>query len=137
MSSPKISRAGREITKGATTADKILLIALIIISVSGFIFIKKAFPEGTDVKIEVNGKPAYLLPLNVDKTVSVKGINGDTIVEIKDRKVRINESPCPNKICMHDGWIQQGALICLPNRVIVTVTGNKDRDNRKIDAISG
>jgi hypothetical protein len=59
----------------------LLLAALVIISVSGFIFIKETFPHGTDVRIEVNGKPAYKLPLNSDATIAVKGINGDTVVE--------------------------------------------------------
>jgi len=127
----------REITEGTTIADKLLLISLIIISVSGFIFIKKAFPQGTDVRIEVNGKPAYKLPLNTNTTISVKGIIGDTVVEIRDRKVRIKESPCPNKICVHNGWIVSGAVVCLPNRVIVTIVSPENRKNKTIDAITG
>ncbi|MBA3061090.1 MAG: NusG domain II-containing protein, partial [Nitrospirae bacterium] len=102
-----------------TLADILLLAVLVLISISGFIFIKKAFPQGKDVKIEVNGKLAYKLPLNNNAIIAVKGINGDTVVEIKNRKVRIKESPCPNKICVHTGWIDRGAVICLPNRVTV------------------
>ncbi|MDP3259113.1 MAG: NusG domain II-containing protein, partial [Thermodesulfovibrionales bacterium] len=120
-----------------TLADILLLAALIIISISGFIFIKKAFPQGTDVKIEVNGKLAYKLPLNSDATIAVKGIIGDTIVEIKNRKVRIKESPCPNKICVHIGWIDRGAVICLPNRVTVFIDSSEVRENKAIDAITG
>ena len=92
-------------TEGTTTADKLLLIALVIISASGFIFIKKAFPQGTDVLIEVNGKQEYKLPLNSDTTVSVKGPAGETVVQIKDKRVCIRESSCPNRICIHSGWI--------------------------------
>ncbi|MCG2813263.1 MAG: NusG domain II-containing protein [Thermodesulfovibrionales bacterium] len=120
-----------------TLADRLLLAALIIISVSGFIFIKKAFPQGTDVRIEVNGKLAYKLPLNSNATIAVKGIIGDTIVEIKNRKVRITESPCPNKICVHQGWIDRGAVVCLPNRVTVFIDSSEGRENKAIDAITG
>ena len=118
-----------------TSADKILLIALILLSASGFIFIKKAFPQGSDVGIEVNGKPVYRLPLNKDTTVRVIGASGDTIVEIKNRRVRIKESSCPNKICIHNGWVENGAIICLPNKVLVRIGGAED--NKTIDAITG
>lgn len=130
----------REITEGTTAADKILLIALILISASGFIFIKKAFPQGSDVGIEVNGKPVYRLPLDKDATVRVSGISGDTIVEIKNRKVRIKESACLKQICVHNGWIDRGAIICLPNKIIVSVGSDSQREDKQdktIDAITG
>ncbi|OGW31865.1 MAG: hypothetical protein A2088_02085 [Nitrospirae bacterium GWD2_44_7] len=101
------------------------------------IFIKEAFPQGTDVRIEVNGKLAYKLPLNNNAIIAVKGIDGDTVVEIKNRKVRITESPCPNKICIHNGWIDRGAIACLPNRVTVFVDSSEGKENKAIDAITG
>lgn len=140
----EISRGEKEITEGILLADKFLLIALIIISACGFIFIKKVFPKGTDVSIEVNGKPVYKLPLNTNATVTVRGVIGETVVEIKDKKVRIKESPCPNKICMHNGWIDRGAVVCLPNRVIVFIgnfagieSGQQHKQNKTVDAITG
>ncbi|MBI4685101.1 MAG: NusG domain II-containing protein [Nitrospirae bacterium] len=127
----------QEITNGITTADRILIIVLVIFSALGFIFIKKAFPKATEVRIEVNGKPVYVLPLTSDTTISVKGEIGDTIVEVKDKKVRIKESPCPNKICIHNGWVDRGAVICLPNRVMVFINSPEDTHNTKPDAITG
>ncbi len=131
-------------TEGTTAADKLLLIALVIISASGFIFIKKAFPQGTDVLIEVNGKQEYKLPLNSDTTVSVKGPAGETVVQIKDKRVCIRESSCPNRICIHSGWIDRGAIICLPNKVVVSIGSTagtdpqrEDKQNKTIDAITG
>jgi len=133
----EIRRGKKELTERMTLADILLLAVLVLISISGFIFIKKAFPQGTDVKIEVNGKLAYKLPLNNNAIIAVKGINGDTVVEIKNRKVRIKESPCPNKICVHTGWIDRGAVICLPNRVTVFIDSSEVRENKAIDAITG
>lgn len=137
MKLSEIRRGEKKLIEGMTLADMLLLAALVIISVSGFIFIKEAFPQGTDVKIEVNGRLAYKLPLCSDAAIAVKGINGDTIVEIKNRKVRIKESPCPNKICVHQGWIDRGAIICLPNRVMVFIEGSEGKENKTIDAITG
>lgn len=137
MKLSEIRRGKKKLTERMTLADILLLAALVIIPVSGFIFIKEAFPQGTDVRIEVNGKLAYKLPLSSDATIAVKGINGDTVVEIKNRKVRITESPCPNKICIHNGWIDRGATVCLPNRVTVFVDSSEGKENKTIDAITG
>lgn len=133
----------RDITDLTTITDRLLIIAIILLCVSGFIFVKKAFPQGKDVRIEVDGKPVYRLPLSTDKIVRVEGVNGATVVEVKDRKVRITESACPNKTCIHSGWIDKGAIVCLPNRVVVIVgSGEKsaelteEEENKVLDAVT-
>ena len=92
-------------------------------------------PQGQSVTIEVDGKPAYILPIDKDRILSVQGPIGQTIVEIKDRKVRVTDSPCSNKFCIKQGWVGSGSIICLPNRVVVTI-GNKDK-KKGPDAITG
>lgn len=120
-----------------TIADRILLFILILISLSGIIFIKEVLPKGHTVRIEVNGQPVYLLPIEKDRIVSVNGSKGNTIVEIKNYKVRITESPCDNKLCIQQGWIEKGSIVCLPNRVVVTIGTPEDELNKRIDAITG
>jgi len=137
LKSSEIRRGKKKPIELMKLADILLLAVLVTISISGFVFIKEAFPQGTDVRIEVNGKLAYRVPLNADTTITVKGIIGDTIVEIKDKKVRITESPCHNKICIHTGWIDRGAVVCIPNRVTVFVDRSEGKDNKAIDAITG
>ena len=128
----------REISRETTIADRLLLIVLIIISASGFIFVKKVFPEGTDVMISVDGKPAYKLSLNEDKTLRVGVVNGCfVIVEIKDKWVRVGDADCPNRICISNGWIERGAIVCLPNRIAVTVISPDNGKHKDIDAITG
>ncbi len=126
----------KKLLNNTTFADKILFSTLVLLSFSSIIFLKTALPESTAVKIEVDGKPVYLLPVDKDRVVSVEGPEGRTTIEIKDRKVRINESPCRNKLCIGQGWIRSGSIICLPNRVIVTV-GNQDGKHKIVDAIAG
>ncbi|MEW6001750.1 MAG: NusG domain II-containing protein [Nitrospirota bacterium] len=121
-----------------TVADRLLLSILIVLSLSGIIFIKEVLPKGQTVKIDVDGHPLYLLPIEKDVKVSVEGPEGKTIVEIKDRKIRIAESPCLNRLCIKQGWIKRGAIVCLPNRVVVTVGDENDDERKKIvDAITG
>ncbi len=123
--------------KSTTIADKILLSVLIILSFSGIIFIKEVLPKGRIVQIEANGNLVYVLPIDKDRTVSVEGTEGRTVVEIKNHRVRVTESPCHNKLCIEQGWIERGAIVCLPNRVVVTIGNNKDELNKIVDAITG
>src|SRR5271169_6925689 len=105
-----------------TLGDKILLSICIFLSFYSFAYVKEAIPKGSEVRIEVDGKLRYTLPLSKDRTVEFSGTIGKTTVEIKGGKVRIKDAPCSNKICLHEGWIEKGSIVCLPNRVIVTIS---------------
>jgi len=113
----------------------LLFLILFLLSISGLFFIRKILPERQIVLIDADGKPAYILPLSEDRTVSVQGPEGTTVVEIRNNMIRVVDSPCPNKLCVKRGWITSGAVVCLPNKVAVTISGN-DGNNRGIDAIT-
>ncbi len=46
-------------------------------------------------------------------------------------RVRVLRSDCPDKLCEHMGWTSSPAkpLICLPNRVTVTVSGGGEESD--------
>jgi hypothetical protein len=119
-----------------TLADAVLFSLLMLASLSGMFLIHQVVSQGQTVRIEMDGKPVYILPIDSNKAVSVEGPLGKTQVEIKDHKVRITESPCNNKLCIHQGWTQQGTIICLPNRIIVTIEDGSHQSGT-IDAITG
>ncbi|NOY40016.1 MAG: NusG domain II-containing protein [Nitrospirae bacterium] len=124
----------KETFKEITIYDWALFVVLILLSLSGSFLVKGLALSGNTATIEVNGKLLYRLSLNEDKTVEVDGPIGVTRVEVKQGKIRIVDSPCPNKLCVRQGWIERGAIICLPNRVVVTIGGG---GMREVDAISG
>jgi hypothetical protein len=117
-----------------TPADIFVFILLLALSVSGLLFIKEVMPKGTGVTIDVDGKQAYTLPLQGNSTTNVQGVNGITVVEIINGKVRVKDSDCPGKLCVKQGWIDRGAIVCLPNRVIVRL--NNGHDSSRLDAIT-
>ncbi len=96
---------------------------------------KEVLPGGRTVYIEVNDRPAYVLSLDKDRTVTVEGPLGGTSIEIKDRRVRVTDSPCHNKLCIQRGWVRSGTIICLPNRVVITVGGHDKTTT--VDATTG
>jgi hypothetical protein len=126
----------RTIADNTTAADRILFSLLIVLSLSGILFMKEFFKKDRSVHIAVEGRSVYILPIEKNRVVSVEGPEGRTFIEIKDQKVRILESPCRNRLCMQQGWISSGALICLPNRVIVTI-GDSNAPEKPVDATAG
>jgi len=127
----------KETIKNTTLADRLLFFLLISLSVSGIFISRDALSQGSDVIVEVDGKPAYTLPLNADKRLSIDGPYGPTLIEIEKGKVRVKESHCRNQICVKDGWTSRGAIVCLPNKLVIIVGGSNKYQKQGIDAITG
>ena len=119
-----------------TTADKILVAALLILN--GWLFANwgTGFSKGDWVVVTVNEKETIRLSLNVDQTTHVKGPLGLTEVEIKKGQARIVRSPCKNKVCIKSGYIRYADRLtaCIPNRVVVRIVG---KSHRGVDAVVG
>ena len=88
----------------------------------------------TNVIISTYDNKKIILPLSENKTINVKGPLGENIVEISDNKARFINSPCPNKICIHSGWLEDtnDVAACLPNGVSISI-GN---EHQEFDAIN-
>jgi hypothetical protein len=67
-------------------------------------------------------------PLDRDREITVAGPLGPTRIVIAHGEVRIADSPCPGKNCVHAGAVSRpgGCIACLPNRVLVTVEGRSE-----------
>lgn len=100
----------------------ILLISCVLLLVNRILFSKPA----RQVEISVNGEVVNTLDLNQDADILVEGYHGGTNhVIIKDGKVQVSEATCPDKICVHQGWVDQTgeSIVCLPNRMIARIIG--------------
>ena len=82
-----------------------------------------------EVVIEASGA-RWIYPLNVDRTEKVAGPLGDTVVIIKGGTASVEDSPCPDKLCVHMPGISKPGqwIACLPNRVFVRVSGENGQD---------
>lgn len=72
--------------------------------------------------------------LEKDMLHRVHGKLGDSIIEVRDHKVRFVDSPCNTRLCVHSGWLTAAGetAACLPNRVLIQVDGS----NTRYDAIN-
>jgi hypothetical protein len=127
----------KTVIRNTTVADKLLFLVLITVSVAGIFISREAMPQGGDIVITVDGKLQYTLPRDRDRVIPIPGPFGDTVVEIKDGKVRVREAHCPNRICEKQGWITKGAIVCLPNRIVITVGGKSENLPKGVDAVTG
>jgi hypothetical protein len=77
----------------------------------------------------------WVFPLAMDRTVTVSGPLGDTLVELRGGQARVLSSPCAEKICVRSGAIARPGqwLACLPNRVILDIRGDS---RQSADAVS-
>lgn len=106
--------------------DYIFIIA--VLSLGIFFTIKNVSKRGNIIKVNAAGNN-YEYSAKNDGIYKVKGALGITTFEIKDGRVRIIDSPCPNKTCVNQGW--HSPLVCLPNNVIITM-----EEQGEFDAIS-
>ncbi len=95
--------------------------------------------KGSLAVVEVNGREVSRVTLGsgqAARTITVKGWQGSSTFEVKDGRVRMVKSACRDKICIGVGWIDSGgrSIICLPNRVVIRVTGK--RKSGKIDTVT-
>ena len=119
-----------KITKG----DKIMVGSVIIINLLCIPFIFALQKKGTDIIVEVNNKLAGNYSIENEQLIQAKGNLGITEIEIKNKKVRIIQSPCSQKLCVKMGWIGNARKIaaCIPNKVVVRVVSN---NYKGLDAI--
>ena len=95
-----------------------ILIILLVVAGGVFFTVRGVARKGSRVSVNANGVH-YEYAATANGVYSVAGELGETTFEIKDGRVRIVDSPCPNKTCVAQGW--HNPLVCLPNKVMITV----------------
>ena len=97
-----------------------ILIIILVAAAGVFLTVRGLGQKGSRVVVNAAGT-RYEYSASQNGTYSVSGELGPTTFEIKDGRVRIIDSPCPNKTCISQGW--HNPLVCLPNKVMITVEG--------------
>ena len=109
-------------------ADVILLIVLVLLGAGLSLLSASAGSAGQQVEVSVDGQPYGTYSLSEDQIIE---INDTNVCEIKDGEVNMIQADCPDQLCIHQGpiHIQGETIVCLPNRVVVEITGN-DKDEQ-------
>ncbi|MGN0509008.1 MAG: NusG domain II-containing protein [Oscillospiraceae bacterium] len=93
-------------------------------------------PHGTQVNIVQDGTILYTFDLNTakDQTLEIEYEGRKNIVQLENGQIRMLEAECPDKTCVHMGWLSSGAMpiVCLPNHLSIQYAESENG----IDAVS-
>lgn len=110
--------------------DMILAAAIVLIAALIWLFVYLTRSEGASVLVTVDGKTYGEYPLNTNAEIRIGGEEKFNLLVIKDGEAEVVEASCPDKLCVHQGKISFNgqSIICLPNKLIVEVTGGEQSD---------
>ncbi len=123
------ARERRYLKRWWAPGDVILVLA--VVALSAFLILQGiagAGGSGLEARVTANGKEVARFSLQEgERTLSVQGFQGESLIEVKEGRVRMVDSACPDKLCVRTGWISRPgeSAVCLPNRVVIEVLGGE------------
>lgn len=116
--------------------DFVLIGIVFVIAAAILIYRNSTKQAGDLVVVKVGGEIYKEIPLNVDTTFEIVGIDGSTnTLVIKGGDADIIAASCPDKLCTRQKRIHYNGetLVCLPNQVTVEIRSDEESG---LDAIS-
>ena len=128
--------AVRALLKRMTLLDRAIVLILLAGAAASFLYLGGG-AQGERVVVERGGRILFTAPLGEDRTVSLPGSLGETVLSVHDGRASIVSSPCPLKICMGMGEVSRAGelLACVPNELLVRIEGVQEEE-RSHDLIS-
>ncbi len=120
------------ILRHLTWGDRLLILSVLLGGILAIPILNgRAGGKAEVALVKVYDQVVERLALGQDRKLSVTGRLGETVIEVKEGRVRVVKSPGPLQICVNRGWISKPgeAIICLPNRVIIEIPGRSDYDD--------
>ena len=93
-------------------------------------------PKKNTVNVISDGKTVRTIDLSTaaDEVFTVEYGGKTNTVEIKGGRIRVQSAECPDKTCVHTGWLSSLAMpiVCLPNHLVIRFAAS-DND---VDAVA-
>lgn len=117
--------------------DRILILSLAVLSAVLLILplAAAAKPDSPALLIRVDGEEYGIYPLYEDRTIRI----GDTnVCRIQGGEAKMISADCPDKICLQEGAIDEdgGTIVCLPNRIVLSVTNAEESEGGELDGVA-
>ncbi len=111
-----------------TLADWVAALLLVALCAGSWLVLARR-PAGSQLVIDSPTQRQILL-LDHDQVLYAEGPLGPSRIEVREGRVGIVSSPCPEQRCVLQGWIRrQGeSTACLPNRIAVCIEGDGTMD---------
>ena len=117
-----------------TRADRIVILFAALLLPGLYYLFWQPQVHATHANIIDSDQYVTIAALSHTQELHIKGRLGESILKIKDGKIRFTHSPCKGKVCIHRGWLKYSGetMACLPNKVFIELTGGV----RKFDSIN-
>ena len=112
--------------------DIILIVSLLVVGIIALVIWHFIYSvDGKYVTIEQRDNLIGIYPLNVDKEIEIEH-RGEVVnkIVIEDGYCYMEEAECPDHLCIKQGKVNKSGqtIVCLPNRVVVTVVDSNNSD---------
>ena len=119
--------------------DILFIIALLVISAIGLLYLFVFRSSGNVVKVTVDGELYGIYSLSQNITEDIRTGKDESQLNrliINDGKAYMETASCPDGICVaHRPIFRNGeSIVCLPNRVVITVITDNGTDSPDIVA---
>lgn len=109
-----------------------IVLCCVILILCALLWVVTSFSKNNSsvITVEVNGQVFGTYTLNEDRLID---INGHNRLKIEDGRAFMEWADCPDKLCVKQMAVSEkgGSVICLPNRVSVTLSSGE------LDAVAG
>ncbi len=118
-----------------TRTDRILIMLMIAVSLVGaaVLHLLPVPREHPVAVIKVQGETVQTVDLNASGShrITAEGVLGNSVLEVREGRIRMVSSPCPDKLCIHQGWTSKPgqSIVCVPNAVSVSIEGKGGVDS--------
>lgn len=119
-----------------------IIVASVILAVCAVLFLALYVFNGnmgSYVEIEQNGVVIHTMPLDTNAVFNIEsGGKVTNTVEVKNGSVSVTYADCPDQICVNHAPINLSgeSIICLPNKVVVSVVEANGNVINEIDGVA-
>ena len=112
----------------------ILLIVVVSFGTNHFTNAK----SGKQIEIYVDNELYKTYDIDDEDEIKIESEEGYNVVKIHNHGAQITEASCPDKVCIHEGFITKPSesIVCLPNKVHIKIITDDTNNYGEEDIIS-
>lgn len=106
--------------------DFILIFIVLVVAISIYFIFKK---DNNYAYVYYDKNLVLKVDLSIDEEYKINGYNGELLLEVKEKKIRVKNENSNYHLCSKQGFTNTGSVVCLPNKVVINFE-NDELDSR-------